>query len=102
MYIRRSCSIALCGFLAACAAAPVQEMSDARQAIESAMVTGAEGHTNPAMREARQLLEQAQRAIEEHRYQDARRMALEAKTKAISARIVVQQDSLYPESSQVE
>ena len=83
MYIRRLCFIALCGFLAACAGAPVQEMSDARQAIESAMVTGAEGHTNPTMREAMQLMEQAQQAIEEHRYQDARKMALESKTIAI-------------------
>ncbi len=72
-------------------------MSDARQAIESAMATGAEGYTSATMREASQLMEQAQQAVEEHRYQDARRMALAAKTKAISARIVVQQESLYPE-----
>ncbi len=102
MRIRRFCFIALSGILTACAGAPVQEMSDARQAIESAMVTGAEGHTNPTMREAMRLVEQAQQAIEEHRYQDAREMALEAKTKAISARIVVQQESLYPKSRQVE
>ena len=92
----------LTGLLLACVAAPVQEMSDARQAIESAAAAGADGYTNVAMRDARRLIDQALRAMENRRYRDARMLALEAKTKAVSARIIVLQESLYPEAKQAE
>lgn len=94
--------VILCGWLAACAAAPVQEMSDARQSIESAVAVGANEYTNAAMHEAVRLMGLAQQALEAHRYRHARNLALQAKTKAISARILVQQDALFPESTRVE
>ena len=102
MHVYRFHLFLVFGLLAACVAAPVQEMSDARQAIESAKAVGADDYTNTAMREASLLLEQAQSALESHRYRDARRMATEAKSKAISARIFVQQEDLYPNTRQVE
>ncbi|MCC6135635.1 MAG: DUF4398 domain-containing protein [Candidatus Contendobacter sp.] len=72
--------------LNACAAAPVQEMSDARQAIRSAEAVGAERQSSDALSAAQRLLQQAQAQLEAGAYDDARRHALDAREQAIRAR----------------
>ena len=72
--------------ITACAGAPVQEMSDARQAIHSAEEAGAERYSPQQLREARNLLEKAQTNLEVGAYFDAKQLALEARAKAIQAR----------------
>ncbi len=65
---------------------PVQEMSDARQAIRSAEEAGANDHARIPLFKARDLLEQALISLEAGEYGDARRFALDARYKAIRAR----------------
>ncbi len=72
--------------LAACATAPVQEMSDARQAIRSAEAVGAAQRSPDALLAAQNLLREAQIRLEAGDYDDARRYALDARDKAIKAR----------------
>ena len=72
-----------------CASAPIQEMSDARQAINAArQVMGAS--TSAALREdfqrAETLLEDAETQLRAGEYSKARRYAEEAKLLAIEAR----------------
>ena len=72
--------------LAACATAPVQEMSDARQAIRSAEAAGAAERSPDIQRAALGLLQQAQTRLDAGAYDDARRYALDARDEAIKAR----------------
>lgn len=72
--------------LAACATAPVQEMSDARQAIRSAEAVGAAQRSPDALSAAQRLLREAQTHLEVGAYGDARRSALDARDAAIKAR----------------
>ena len=67
-------------------APPVQEMSDARQAIAVARDAGAETHAADHLREAVQFLETAEQKLNEESYAEARRAALAAKSKALTAR----------------
>ena len=69
-----------------CANAPVQEMSDARQAIRSAEEAGAARYSPQQLQAALQLLEQAQSSLETGAYLSARRLALDARDRAIQAR----------------
>ncbi len=64
---------------------PVQEMSDARQAIAAAKEAGAEQSAAEEFRAAEAFLDSAQRKLAERAYAQARRDALEAKTKALDA-----------------
>lgn len=89
----RSLLTTLCGLIAvslmvaACEIAPpVQEMSDARQAIAVARDAGAEAHAAKQLLEAEQQLQLAELRLNEQNYADARRAALAAKTKALTAR----------------
>ncbi|MFO1372523.1 MAG: DUF4398 domain-containing protein [Candidatus Competibacteraceae bacterium] len=79
---------ALCAalILAACTTAPVQEMSDARQAIRSAEAAGAAQRSLVTLREAQRLLQAAQIRLESGAYDEARRAALAARANAIKAR----------------
>ena len=71
---------------AACETAPpVQEMSDARQAIAVAREVGAESHATEELYEAERQLENAEQQLNERHYSEARRSALEAKAKAQEA-----------------
>lgn len=75
------------GLLGACETAPpVQEMSDARQAIEVAVQAGARSRAEPELNEALQYLEEAERELDVENYARARRSALQAKSKALEAR----------------
>jgi hypothetical protein len=72
--------------LAGCGSGPpVQEMSDARQAIAVAKEAGAEDRAAEALRDAEALLESAQRNLSDRAYGEARRDALRAKLKALDA-----------------
>ncbi|MBA3564553.1 MAG: DUF4398 domain-containing protein [Gammaproteobacteria bacterium] len=75
----------LLGLLTACASAPVQEMSDARQAINAAEQAGAEESAPQALEVARKLLTDAESQLQGGRYFAARRNAVQAKTKALEA-----------------
>jgi hypothetical protein len=79
--------------LAACSAAPVQEMSEARQAIEAARVAGAEKHAPDQYDRARSLLETAQSMLNERHFRKARENAALARDEAIQARELAQQSA---------
>lgn len=73
--------------LSACAVSPpVQEMSDARQAIQAAAEVDANKHAPDSMRDAEVLMGSASRHLEEGDFRAARRAALKARLKAIQAR----------------
>ena len=71
--------------LAACAGAPVQEMSNARQAIRAARDAGAERTAPQKLNEAAALLNRAEDSLERRAYRDARRNAIAARDKAAEA-----------------
>lgn len=82
----RGIIVALFALLYACGtAAPVQEMSDARQAIAAAKEAGAENHAAEDLRAAEAFLDSAQRNLSERAYGSARRDATLAKEKARKA-----------------
>ena len=68
--------------LAACAGAPVQEMSNARQAIRAARDAGAEKAAPQKLNEAEALLNRAEDSLERRAYREARRNAIAARDKA--------------------
>ena len=67
-------------------APPVQEMSDARQAIAVAREAGAEDYAAKELLEAERYLKSAEEKLSAEQYGDARRDALEAKERALTAR----------------
>ena len=72
--------------VSACAAGPpVQEMSDARQAIAVAREAGASEHAPVALRAAETYLDSALRNLAKKEYERARIDAIEAKKDAINA-----------------
>ena len=86
--------------LTACVAAPVQEMSDARQAIYSAEAVGAAQRSPETLSAAQRLLREAQAQLEAGAYNDARRHALDAREEAIRAREQSMQNmALHPPAS---
>ena len=64
---------------------PVQEMSDARQAIAAAREAGAATYAGEGLRTAEARLAQAETQLQEHLYWDAKRLALGAKESAVDA-----------------
>lgn len=72
--------------MACVTAPPVQEMSDARQAIRAAEQAGAAIYSPNKLAEASDLLEKAQRKLEAGAYFEARQNALDARKKAMQAR----------------
>lgn len=66
-------------------APPVQEMSDARQAIAVAKEAGAAEHAAFHLKAAEDYLESAQQALNDRAYSEARRDAKQAKMKALDA-----------------
>jgi hypothetical protein len=69
-----------------CAGAPVQEMSNARQAVRAAERAGAGTAAPEVLGEARQLLKSAESHLRRGEYRDARDQAELARTKAVEAR----------------
>ncbi len=82
--------------LTACAGAPVQEMSDARQAIHSAEEAGASEHAPRLLTQARTFLASARQKVEKRAYNQARKDARNARDKAREAREIAQQASDGP------
>ena len=84
--VRRGIPVALALMLAGCGSGPpVQEMSDARQAIAVARDAGAADLAAEQLRAAEALLESAEQKLNDRAYEDARNDALEAKLKALDA-----------------
>jgi uncharacterized protein DUF4398 len=79
--------------LAACAGAPVQEMSNARQAIRAARDAGADKTAPQKLNEAEVLLNRAEDSLERRAYREARRNAIAARDKAAEALGVAQPGS---------
>lgn len=72
--------------LTACATSPpVQEMSDARQAIMAAVQASAAESAPELLGEARRLLAEAERHLRSESYGQARVNALRAKNRAVEA-----------------
>ena len=76
--------------LAGCTSAPVQEMSDARQAIAAARVAGATESTSADFYAAQAAITRAEKHLEAQEYTRARLAAMEAKRHAGSALAGVQ------------
>lgn len=76
-------TVALC--IVGCVSAPVQEMSNARQAIAAAVQAGASERAPIALNEAQRLLVQAEKRLQDKQFREARRSAVAAKLKAIAA-----------------
>ncbi len=83
-FLRASAFTALL-IAAGCQTAPVQEMSDARQAITVARDAGAEKHAAADLKAAVDYLQSAERFLNERQYELARRDALNAKDSAMVA-----------------
>jgi hypothetical protein len=71
--------------LVGCAGAPVQEMSNARQAIKAARDATGEVSTPPSLIEAEELLNRAEDSLQKRAYKAARRDAIAARGKAAEA-----------------
>jgi hypothetical protein len=69
---------------------PVQEMSDARQAISIARDAGAATTAPEDLRQAEALLDSAQKNLADRAYSQARRDAMQAKAKALHALATVE------------
>jgi hypothetical protein len=69
----------------ACATAPVQEMSDARQAIQVARSVGVDELTQSNLVQAKKFLKKAEHALHSGEYKEARVNALAAKQEAMQA-----------------
>jgi len=77
-------ALALTFALAACETAPpVQEMSDARQAVRAALAAGAEERAPAEMAAAQQLIDEAQQQLQRHEYRQAGDTAIEARQQAL-------------------
>lgn len=72
--------------LTGCTTLPVQEVSDARQAISAARAAGGERYTPETLQQAEQLVDQALKNLAAGDYHSARAAALTAKQQAIYAR----------------
>ncbi len=89
--LRRAFVIGLLTLGAACGSAPVQEMSEARQAIEAARAAGAEQHAVERYERAQSLLKTAEDMLNERHFRKARESAAQARDEAILARETAQQ-----------
>lgn len=89
----RASAAALLMLMVACGSAPVQEMSEARQALEAARVAGAEELATESYQKALALLKTAEEMLNERHFRRARESAAMARDEAIQARETAQQAS---------
>lgn len=82
------CMVFACLLLAACATAPTQEMSDARQSVQAARDAGAGKYASANLRNAEEYLRKAERELELRFFSRARHDAIVAKSEALKARNV--------------
>jgi len=71
--------------LSGCSVAPVQEMSDARQALYAAEQAGAADYAAESLLRAQTLLHNAESKLSQRRYKEARKEANAAKAEALVA-----------------
>lgn len=83
-FLRATVLVALLA-IAGCQSAPVQEMSDARQAISVAKEAGAEKLAPNDIKAAIEYLQSAEGFLNQRRYDMARREAVNAKASALDA-----------------
>lgn len=76
---------ALLGAAGCATGPPVQEMSDARQAIAAAREAGAATFDDEGLRRAETQLAEAEAQLQQRIYWDAKRLAVDAKETAIAA-----------------
>jgi len=77
--------------VAACGTAPVQEMSEARQAIAAARAAGARDYATIEYNKAESLLKNAEHMLNNRHYGKARQSANDARDAAIRARETAQE-----------
>ena len=82
--------LALAALAAGCVGAPVQEMSNARQAVRAAEHAGAATAAPDLMNEAKSLLKDAEANLRLREYRTARDEAEQARSKAVEARRVAE------------
>ena len=75
----------------ACGSAPVQEMSEVRQAIEAARAAGADQLATEHYDKAQSLLKDAEEMLNDRHFRKARQSAQQAREEAILARETAQQ-----------
>lgn len=84
-------AILLLGWISGCVTAPpVQEMSDARQAIMAAEAANAEEHAATTLADARRYLDMAEQLIADEVYGAARMNAVRARNRAVRALEIAQ------------
>lgn len=71
--------------VSACASVPVQEMSNARQAVDAARNVGAETRASKELKSAETLLQSAEQALQDGDYKTAREDAEAARDQAVQA-----------------
>ena len=76
---------------------PVQEMSDARQAIGAAEAVNAAQHAPEPLDTAQDLMRKAQSSLESGAYDEARQLARDARQQAIQAREVAARPRSIPQ-----
>jgi Domain of unknown function (DUF4398) len=88
--------------LAGCAGAPVQEMSDARQAIAAARGAGATENSSPELYAADAAITRAEKHLEAQEYTRARLAANEAKHHAGAALSAQRADTQHAEAQHTD
>jgi len=83
--LRALFTVAMLVLVGCVTAPPVQEMSDARQAIRAAEQAGAGRVSAETLADARRLLEEAERQIQQEAYGPARMNAVRARNRAMAA-----------------
>ncbi len=83
-------AVLLFSLLPGCSYAPVQEMSEARQAIEAARVAGAEEFAAGSYLKAQAYLRTAEEMLDNEHFNKARKNAALARDEAIMAREAAQ------------
>lgn len=86
------------GLVTGCVGAPVQEMSNARQAVRAAEKAGAATAAPEVLTEAKQLLKAAQANLNQRDYRAARDHAEGARSKAIEARRIAEETAAKPQT----
>jgi hypothetical protein len=83
--MRAACIAVLVTVLSACGGAPVQQMSDARQAVRAAQAAGAGEYAPEQLGKAQRLIEEAEEDLRRHDYRAAEQASVEARRSALEA-----------------
>ena len=94
-WLKRFLAVMSLAALTACASLPIQEMSDARQAIRAARDAGAETYATQVLDAAERRLDSAADLLAGGDYEGSREAAIDARREAVRARLLAleQQES---------